>query len=132
MHNDHNEVPAAVEAIGVAILDAAFKVHRTLGPGLLEGAYEAFLAHELERTNHKVDRQLALPAIFEGARVGIGFRLDLMVDDLVPVEIKAVEQLLPVHEAQLLTYLRLSRRKLGYLINFNVAMLKQGIKRKVM
>ena len=132
MREEREEVPAPIEAIGADIVDAALKVHRTFGPGLLEAAYEACLVHELERRDHKVDRQLALPVIYGDVRVDLGFRMDLVVDDAVVVEVKAVEQLLPVHEAQLLAYLRFSSRRLGYLINFNVPLLKQGIRRRVL
>jgi len=99
---------------------------------LLESAYEACLAHELERRGHKVDRQLALPVVFENIRLDMGYRIDLLVDDVVVVEVKATEDLARVHDAQLLTYLRLSSRRLGYLINFNVPLLKQGIRRKIL
>jgi len=132
MHGDRGEDLGLSDSIGTSILGAALKVHRIFGPGLLENAYEAFLAYELEKLGHKVDRQLALPAVLDDQRIDIGYRIDLLVDDLVIVEVKAVEQLAPVHAAQLLTYLRLSERKLGYLINFNVPMLKQGVRRKVM
>jgi GxxExxY protein len=132
MHEGHEGLPERLEAIGKAIVDSALKIHRAFGPGLLEGAYEAFLAHELEQRGHKVDRQLALPAVFEGVRVDIGYRIDLVVDNHVVIEVKSVDQLLPVHDAQLLTYLRLSSRRLGYLINFNVNLLKHGLRRKVL
>lgn len=114
-----------IEDIGADVLDAALRVHRTFGPGLLEAAYETCLAHELERRGHKIDRQLVLPVTYHEVKVDLGYRMDLVVDDAVVVEVKAVEQLMPVHEAQLLTYLRLSSRRLGYLINFNVPLLKQ-------
>ncbi len=132
MHGVHGEDLSAVDEIGTAVLGAALNVRRTFGPGLLENAYEAFLAHELTKDGHKVDRQLALPAVLGEVRIDIGYRIDLLVDDLVVVEVKAVEQLAAVHEAQLLTYLRLSGRRLGYLINFNVPVLKQGIRRRVL
>ena len=132
MHSDHSEDLSELDQLGTSILDAAFKVHRIVGPGLLEAAYEAFLAHELEARGHKIDRQLALPAYFEGAKVEVSYRVDLMVDDRIVVEVKAVDQLMAVHEAQLLTYLRISSRRLGYLINFNVPLLKQGIRRKIL
>ena len=131
MRDERDVVPEAVEAVGAAVIEAAFKVHRTFGPGLLEGAYEAFLAHELERCGHKVTRQLALPVVFDGLKVDLGYRMDLVVDGLVVVEVKAVEQLAAVHDAQLITYLRLSGLRLGFLINFNVELLKEGIHRVV-
>ncbi len=132
MHGEHREELDAADAIGTSILGAALKVHRAFGPGLLENAYEAFLAHELGKIGHKVDRQVALPVVLDDLKIDIGCRIDLLVDDLVIVEVKAVEQLAAVHEAQLLTYLRLSSRRLGYLINFNVPTLQQGIRRKVL
>ena len=111
------------------IVDAGLKVHRALGPGLLESAYEHCLAHELNTRGLGVRRQVALPILFDGILIEAGYRLDLLVDDLIIVEVKAVDALAPLHEAQLLTYLRLSGRRLGYLMNFNVKLLKQGIRR---
>ena len=107
-------------------------VHRAPGPGLLESAYEVCLAHELERRSNAVLRQMALPVIYEAVRLEAGYRVDLMVDGAVVVEVKSADALAPVHEAQLLTYLRLSGRRLGFLINFNVVLLKQGIKRMIL
>ena len=106
-------------------------MHRALGPGLLESAYEICLAHELQNAGMKVERQLALPVIYENIRLDAGYQLDLVVEDEVILELKAVEQIQPIHEAQLLTYLRLKNRKVGLIINFNVTLLKNGIKRIV-
>jgi GxxExxY protein len=114
------------------IVDAAFKVHSTLGPGLLETVYEICLSHELDRRGLKVARQRTLPIEYDGIRIESGFRLDLLVEDRVIVEIKTVEALMPVHHAQLLTYLKLTGLRLGLLINFNVPMIKDGIKRIVL
>ena len=111
------------------IISAAMKVHSTLGPGLLESAYEICLSFELARMGHKVDRQVELPIVYENVRLDAGYRLDLVVDDCIVVELKAVEVMLPVFEVQLLSYLKLSGKKLGLLINFKVAHLKDGIKR---
>jgi GxxExxY protein len=111
------------------IVDAAIAVHRQLGPGLLESAYEACLAFELAKRGFKVERQVAFPLIYDGVSVGIGYRIDLVVDGRVLVEIKSVERMTPIFEAQLLSYLKLSKRPLGLLINFNVELLKHGIKR---
>ncbi|HWZ42748.1 MAG TPA: GxxExxY protein [Candidatus Saccharimonadales bacterium] len=111
------------------ILDAAFRVHTALGPGLLESAYEACLAYELREVGLKVLVQIPLPLIYKSVKLDVGYRLDLLVDDLVIVEIKAVDALIPVHQAQLLSHLKLSGKKLGLLINFHVLHLKQGIKR---
>lgn len=114
-----------------AIIQAAIEVHRTLGPGLLESAYEACLAFELAQRGLKVEQQKPLPVVYKDVRLDCGYRLDLLVEDKVIVEIKAVDQLLPVHEAQLLSYLRLSGCKVGLLINFNVKVLRSGIRRLV-
>ncbi|MFC1960211.1 GxxExxY protein [Chloroflexota bacterium] len=114
------------------IIGAAIEVHRTLGPGLLESAYESCLAHELRLQGIPFERQKELPLHYKGASVDCGYRLDLLVGGLVIVELKAVEQLAPIHEAQVLTYLKLTGCKLGMLLNFNTRLLKQGIKRIVL
>jgi GxxExxY protein len=113
------------------VVDAAFKVHVALGPGLLESVYEAVLAHELRKCGLTVLRQVSLPVIYDGICLDEGFRLDLVVEDLVIVEIKSVETIIPVHKKQLLTYLRLSDKRLGLLINFGDAYIKRGITRVV-
>lgn len=112
-----------------AVIDAGLKVHRALGPGLLESAYEHCLAYELEARGLSIQRQLGLPVVYEGLRIDAGYRLDLLVENCLVVEIKSVDALLRVHEAQLLTYLKLSGYRLGLLLNFNVELFKQGIKR---
>jgi GxxExxY protein len=114
------------------IIGAAIEVHRQLGPGLLESAYEECLCHELGLRGMRFKYQVELPVVYKGLRLDCGYRLDVVVEDEVILELKAVEQILPVHEAQLLTYLRLSGKKLGLLINFNVAALKEGIVRRVL
>ena len=111
------------------IVDSAFAVHTTLGPGLLESVYEQCLGHELRTRNLSVASQTVLPVQYREVVIDAGFRLDLIVNDLVIVEVKAVERLMPVHEAQLLTYLKLARKRLGLLINFNVPLIKDGIRR---
>ncbi|MBI1809271.1 MAG: GxxExxY protein [Gemmatimonadetes bacterium] len=111
------------------IVDSAMRVHSTLGPGLLEGAYEACLAHELSSRDISVAAQVPLPLTYKGARVDVGYRLDLLVEEAVVVELKATSKLLPIHEAQLLSYLRLSGHRVGLLINFHEVHLKHGIKR---
>ena len=111
------------------IIDASMKVHTELGPGLLESAYEACLAYELTKRRLKVVSQLALPVKYDGIELDAGYRIDLLVEDRVIVELKAVEKTTPLHEAQLLSYLKLSNKKIGLLINFNVVRLKDGIKR---
>ena len=118
-----------INEVSGVIIDAAMKVHSALGAGLLESAYEGCLAHELRKRGHKVLVQVALPVVYDGVRIDVGYRIDLLVDDLVVVEVKSVDKLAPIHDAQLLTYLRLSGYRLGHLINFNVQHLKDGIKR---
>jgi GxxExxY protein len=113
------------------VIGAAIDVHRALGPGLLESAYEACLTYELLDRGLSLERQKALPVRYRGLHIDCGYRIDLLVEDLVIVELKAVERLSPVHEAQLLTYLRLSGYRVGLLMNFNTALLKHGIKRMV-
>ena len=113
------------------IIAAAIEVHRELGPGLLESSYEECLCYELQRRGIVNDRQKSLPIYYKGMRLNCGYRLDVLVDNIVIVEIKAVESMLPIHTAQLLTYLKLSDLKLGLLINFNTPQLRQGIKRVV-
>jgi GxxExxY protein len=117
--------------IGKIIVDRALRVHRELGPGLLESAYEACLCHELRNAGLNVEVQKALPVVYKEVRLDCGYRIDLLVETKVVIEIKAVEALNDVHLAQILTYLRLSECKLGYLINFNVKRVKDGIKRVV-
>ena len=109
------------------IVDAAYKVHKTLGPGLLESVYEAALAWELGKRGLSVTRQQAIPVIYEQVHIHTGFFADLIVDDQMIVEIKAVEVIAPVHRCQLLTYLKLADKRLGLLLNFNVALIKDGI-----
>jgi GxxExxY protein len=113
------------------IVDSAMRVHSRLGPGLLESVYQACLAYEVRKRGLDVVSQTALPVVYDEVRIDIGYRLDLIVEDLVIVEIKAVEAIHPTHKAQLLSYLRLSGRKLGLLLNFNVEHLKDGIFRVV-
>jgi GxxExxY protein len=113
------------------IIGYAIKVHTALGPGLLESAYEACLEYELTQARFKVERQKALPLVYEEVQLECGYRVDLIVENKVIIEIKAIESLHPIHQTQLLTYLRLSSCKLGLLINFNVLHLKEGIKRVV-
>ncbi len=117
--------------IATEIVDAALKVHKQLGPGLLESAYEECLTYELIKRDLLVERQKALPLVYEGVKMDIGYRVDLLIEKKVIIEIKAVEALNDVHLAQILTYLKLSDCKLGLLINFNVALIKHGIRRVV-
>ena len=118
-----------IDIIASEIVDAAFKIHKELGPGLLESAYEACLEHELKKRGFDVQRQKAQPVHYDGIVIDVGYRIDLLVSDAIIIELKAVEQLLPIHQAQLLTYLKLSGKSLGFLINFNVPLIKNGIHR---
>ena len=117
--------------VGNAIISSAMKVHSTVGPGLLESAYELCLGHELSRQGLKVRNQVPIPIRYEDLAVDQGYRVDLLVNDRVVVELKAIETILPVHRGQLLSYLRLGGFKLGYLLNFNVAHMRDGIIRRV-
>ena len=121
----------AEEEIGHTIIGAAIKVHSAVGPGLLESAYETCLFYELEKQKLTVKRQVLIPIRYEGLTVDNGYRIDLLVGERVVVELKAVETILPVHRAQLLSYLRLGGFKLGYLLNFHVAHMRDGIVRIV-
>jgi len=113
------------------VVDGAIRVHSALGPGLLESAYEACLAHELRKRGLGVRTQVPLPIVYDGVRIDLGYRIDLLVDDAVVVELKAVTRLHPIHEAQLLSYLKLSGHRVGLLINFHSLHLRDGIRRMV-
>ena len=115
--------------IGEKVLGCALAVHRALGPGLLESAYEACLAHELRKVGLEYQRQLTLPLVYDGEVIETGYRLDLLIAGLVVVEVKAVDLLMGVHRAQLLSYLKLGGYRLGYLLNFNVTLMKNGVVR---
>ena len=114
------------------ILDCAYKVHSELGPGLLESTYETCLSFELLKKDIKFQRQLEMPVVYKGNLLDAGYRLDLLIEDMIVIEIKSVEQLAPIHQAQLLTYLKLSGKKLGLLVNFNEVHLKDGIRRFIL
>ena len=120
-----------LERLASIVLDAAFAVHRELGPGLLESVYEICMQDELMRRGVLVKSQVPLPVVFKDRKLDAGFRIDLLVDQKILVELKAVEALAPIHTAQVITYLRLTDLKLGFLINFNEVLLKNGIKRIV-
>jgi len=122
-------IPPEIEKVAKGVVEAAFAVHSTLGPGLLESVYEVCLAHELAKRGLKVERQVVLPVIYDNIKLDAGLRLDLLVENCLIVEIKAVQEILPVHQAQLLTYLKLTGHRLGLLINFNVPIIKEGLKR---
>ena len=125
-------MPAHANDISARIIGAAIEVHRILGPGLLESAYEQSLAHELSLRQIPFERQLALPLHYKGVPLDCGYRLDFLVAGTIVVEIKAIEALLPIHQAQLLSYLKLGGWKLGLLINFHAPLLRDGIKRVVL
>src|SRR3982751_6666936 len=120
-----------LNAISGKIIDCSIRVHTSLGPGMLEGAYEICLVHELVGAGYNVQSQLILPINYRGTKLDAGYRIDLLIDSSVIVELKAIDRLLPVHEAQLLSYLRMSELKLGLLINFNVKRLVDGVRRVV-
>jgi len=115
-----------------AVIGAAIAVHRELGPGLLESAYEACLALELAERGLRIERQVGLPVRYRGRKIECGYRMDMVVEDCVVLELKAVESLSALHEAQLLSYLKLSGKRVGLLLNFNVRMMKQGVRRLVL
>jgi GxxExxY protein len=125
-------LPAATENAAKVVVDCAFRVHSQLGPGLLESVYEVCLAHELHKSGLPFENQLSLPVVYDDIRLDAGLRLDFLVAGAVIVELKAVEHLLPVHQAQVLTYLKLTGHRLGLLINFNVPQIKNGIRRVVL
>ena len=135
MHEGHEEtepLPAATERVGRAVLNAAFAVHKALGPGLLESVYEACLAEELQQAGLAVERQAGIPITYGEVRMDVGYRVDLLVERAVVVEIKSIDALASIHTAQVLTYLRFSGARLGYLINFNTVMLRKGLRRLVL
>ncbi|MGD0173433.1 MAG: GxxExxY protein [Anaerolineales bacterium] len=120
-----------IEEVGKQIVDSSIKVHRALGPGLLESAYQAWLVYELRQRGLLVECEVEQPVIYEELHLDAGYRLDMVVENCVIIENKSVERILPVHEAQLLTYLRLRDYRLGFLINWNVHLIKDGIHRMV-
>lgn len=122
-------IPQSTEEAATGFLDAAFNLHRELGPGLLESVYEACVCHELTLMGVPFQRQISVPVSYRGFQIESGLRLDLLVADEVVVELKSIDALLPIHEAQLLTYLKITKKRVGILVNFNVPLLKQGIKR---
>jgi GxxExxY protein len=121
-----------IERIATQVVDAAFTIHSRLGPGLLESAYEAVMAYELTKRRFTVERQVVLPVVYDEVKLDDGYRIDMIVNGLVILELKSVEKLAPVHDAQVLTYLKLTGLRLGILINFNNKFIKDGIKRIVL
>ena len=128
----HREIEDGRDPRTSPIIGAAIEVHRNLGPGLLESAYEECLCHELHLRGIDCKRQVPLPLLYKGLKLDCGYKIDLIVQDEVVLELKAVERFLPIHEAQLLTYLKLTGKRVGLLINFNVPLLTQGIVRRVL
>ena len=128
----HQPLSQKVEALATTVVDAAYKVHSSLGPGLIEKVYEACFCHELTRRGVSHQRQVVVPVRYDGMELDEGLRIDVLVDGLIVCELKAVEEVNPVHEAQLLTYLKLTNKRLGFLINFNVPLIKQGLKRIIL
>lgn len=120
-----------LEAIGRELIDAIVQVHRALGPGLLESAYQACLAFELRKRGLAVECEVLQPVEYDGIHIDAGYRMDMLVEEEIDVENKSVQTLAPIHDAQLLTYLKLSGRRLGFLVNWNVPLVKDGIKRMV-
>lgn len=120
------------EQIGKAIVNAAYIVHKKLGPGLLESVYEICFCYELQKAGFEAKRQVLTPVVYEGIKFDMGFRLDVLVEDLVICELKAVEAMNPVFDAQLLSHLKITKKRLGFLINFNVPLIKIGIKRMIL
>ena len=131
VHQDRQEPCAQIDVIAKNIVDASFQVHKTIGPGLLESAYEIFLFEELKNRGHTLKRQYPLSVQYKNAKVDMAYRIDLIVDDKILIELKSVDKISSIHHAQIMTYLRLSNIKLGFLINFNVPLIKNGIKRFV-
>jgi GxxExxY protein len=121
-----------LERIARIIVDAVYTVHSNLGPGLLESVYSICLAHELRKRGLKVEREIILPILYDGVRIEAGLKLDLVVESCIIIEAKAVDKLIAVFDAQLLTYLKLSGYTLGFLVNFNVTLIKDGIKRVIL
>lgn len=130
-HEGTKNTKKDAEEVAAVIVDAAIKVHRALGPGLLESAYQHCLAHELRKRGLKVETEVILPIVYEGLKIDAGYRIDVLVEDRIVVENKVVDQLAPVHAAQLLTYLKLHGCRIGFLLNWNVTLMKNGIKRMV-
>ncbi len=120
-----------IEKIATSIVHSAIKIHKALGPGLLESVYQKCLSYELRKSGLEVDCELPLPVAYESVKLDTGFRIDMMVQHTVIIENKTVEKILPIHEAQLLTYLKLADIKLGFLLNWNVVLMKDGIRRMV-
>lgn len=125
-------LPAKLENLATDVLDCCYTVHTAMGPGLLEAVYEHCLFHELTTRHIHARRQVALPVIYKGVEIESGFRIDMLVENVLVIELKSVAELLPIHQAQLTTYLRLSGCRAGFLVNFNVSLFKTGIRRMIL
>jgi GxxExxY protein len=125
-------LPARLESLATDVLDCCYQVHAAMGPGLLEAVYEHCLHHELSTRKLHAKRQVALPVLYKGAEIEAGYRIDMLVENTLVVELKSVAELLPIHQAQLATYLRLSGCRVGFLVNFNVSLFKTGVRRMVL
>jgi GxxExxY protein len=132
MSSDFEPIEESFEAVASQVIDSAFKVHQTLGPGLLESVYETCLCYELGKRGIRFARQLPVSITYDELQIDAGLRLDILIEGGLIVELKAVEQMIPLYEAQLLTYLKLSRKRVGFLINFNSVLFKNGVKRMVL
>jgi len=130
--SEHAPIPSSVNAVAKDIVDAAIKVHAALGPGLLESVYVACLAQELASRGHSVRPEVPVAVSYQGTRLDIGFRIDLLIDECVVLEIKAVDAIHPVFESQVLTYLKFSKKRVGLILNFNVPLMREGIRRLVL
>jgi GxxExxY protein len=119
------------EAIAKEVVDACIQVHRALGPGLLESTYQKCLLYELSSRGLKVTSEVSIPVVYKGVELDCGYRIDILVEDVIVLELKSVEKLLPVHSAQIITYLKLANKRLGFLLNFNVSLMKNGLNRFV-
>lgn len=128
---ERSPIPVDVESIAAIVVDAGLRVHRTLGPGLLESVYESCLVYELKKQGLDPRRQVNVPIVYDGHQIETNLRIDLLVNGAVIVEVKSIELFLPVHQSQLLTYLRLSGCRVGFLMNFNVRLFKEGVRRLV-
>lgn len=125
-------LPQEINDLSVEVFNAAYNVHSNLGPGLLESVYEVCLCHELAKRGVSFKKQVSIPVKYDGVKLETGFRIDILVEDKIILELKAVEELNALHDAQLLTYLKLTGKRLGFLINFNSPLIKKGISRKIL
>jgi GxxExxY protein len=130
-HKEHKALPDGLDSLSKILVESGLKVHKTLGPGLLESTYEHCLAHELHRRGVSCQRQVALPITYEGERIEAGYRLDLVAENTIIIEVKATETIPRLHEAQLLTYLKMSGLRVGFLMNFNVVLFTQSLRRLI-